>query len=131
MTLVRSQLTRNIDVMFPDIKDEIITSFDDVLNLSGNGEERSEARMPYADSGTRRVEARACIGCHGTGRLQSEQQGVCRSSIMCAFPSVVLSFLTLITLGRHPDWINLNIVHTMDTIKGGIIAGFFPDFIRP
>ena len=131
MTLVRSQLTRNIDIMFPEIRDEILTSFDGVLNLSGHGEDSSGAHLRHADADTRRVEARACIAYHGTGRLQSEQQGVCRSSVMRVFPPVALPFLTWIALGRHPDWIDLNLVYTGDIIKGGIIAGFFPDFMRP
>lgn len=36
--IVRSQLTRNIGVLYPEIRDEIIMAFDDVLDLRGNGE---------------------------------------------------------------------------------------------
>lgn len=38
VAVVRSQLTRNIEVLYPAIRDEIVTSFDDILNLSGNGQ---------------------------------------------------------------------------------------------
>ncbi|KAF8549787.1 cytochrome P450, partial [Imleria badia] len=34
--IVRSQLTRNIGALYPEIRDEIITAFDDVLDLKGN-----------------------------------------------------------------------------------------------
>lgn len=37
--LARSRLARNMDALYPHIRDEIVASFDDVLNLCGNGEE--------------------------------------------------------------------------------------------
>ena len=42
---VRSQLTRNIARLYPEIKDEIVTAFDDVLDLRGNGEEPAFTRV--------------------------------------------------------------------------------------
>jgi hypothetical protein len=36
--IVRSQLTRNLGALCLEIRDEIITAFDDVLDLRGNGE---------------------------------------------------------------------------------------------
>lgn len=36
--IVRSQLTRNIGALYPEIRNEIITAFDDILDLNGNGE---------------------------------------------------------------------------------------------
>ena len=38
ISVMRSQLTRNLSVLYPEIKDEITTAFDDVLDLKGNGE---------------------------------------------------------------------------------------------
>jgi hypothetical protein len=37
VAVVRSQLTRNLQVLYADIRDEIVTSFDDVLDLRGDG----------------------------------------------------------------------------------------------
>ncbi|KAG8219260.1 cytochrome P450 [Butyriboletus roseoflavus] len=34
--IVRAQLTRNIEALYPEIKDEMSTAFDDVLDLRGN-----------------------------------------------------------------------------------------------
>jgi hypothetical protein len=36
--VIRSQLTRNIGKVYPEIRDEVVTSFDEVLDLRGNGE---------------------------------------------------------------------------------------------
>ncbi|KAF8552682.1 cytochrome P450 [Imleria badia] len=36
VAVVRSHLTRNIDVLYPEIRDEIVTSFAEVLDLKGN-----------------------------------------------------------------------------------------------
>lgn len=38
VSILRSQLTRSLGVLYPEIRDEIITTFDDVLDLKGNGE---------------------------------------------------------------------------------------------
>ena len=38
LRIVRVQLTRNIGALYPEIRDEITTALDDVLDLRGNGE---------------------------------------------------------------------------------------------
>jgi hypothetical protein len=38
IAVVRSQLTRNIGKMYPEIRDEVVTAFDEVLDLRGYGE---------------------------------------------------------------------------------------------
>jgi hypothetical protein len=35
--MIRSQLTRNLETLCPEIKDEIVTSFEDVLDLKCDG----------------------------------------------------------------------------------------------
>ena len=39
IVVVRSQLTRNIARLYPEIRDEIVTAFDEVLDLRGHGED--------------------------------------------------------------------------------------------
>ena len=39
VAVVRSHLTRNLEVLYSEIRDEIITSFAEVLDLRGNGGE--------------------------------------------------------------------------------------------
>jgi len=39
VTMIRSQLTRNIEALYPEIRDEIIASFRDVLDLRQDGKE--------------------------------------------------------------------------------------------
>ena len=36
-----------------------------------------------------------------------------------------------ISLGRNPDWIDLNIKYTYDIGKAGVFLGLFPKILRP
>ena len=38
ITVMRSQLTRNIDVLYPELRDEVVTAFDDILDLKDDGD---------------------------------------------------------------------------------------------
>jgi hypothetical protein len=38
IAVIRSQLTRNIGKVYPEIRDEVVTSFDEILDLRGYGE---------------------------------------------------------------------------------------------
>ena len=44
---------------------------------------------------------------------------------------VTYHFLIPTTPGRDPDWIDLNIQYTIDVVGAGVIAGLFPEFLRP
>ena len=64
---------------------------------------------------------------------------VCRSSNrvfvglpLCMFTTRRLFslYLSLITLGRNPDWIDLNITGAFDMVAGGTIISVFPKFMR-
>ena len=35
---IRNQLTRNLATLYPEIRDEIVTAFDELLDLTGKGE---------------------------------------------------------------------------------------------
>jgi hypothetical protein len=48
IAVVRLHLTRNIEVLYPEVRDEIVTSFAEVLDLTGNGEEFSLRSVFYA-----------------------------------------------------------------------------------
>ena len=45
-------------------------------------------------------------------------------------PLLFPSFLSPITLGRDPDWMDLNIRYALDLPKSGIMIGLFPKFMR-
>ena len=73
IAVVRSQLTRNIGKMYPEIRDEVVTAFDEVLDLRGYGGESVFARVSLAlISRTLRVEECISIKCHPKGRLQDK-----------------------------------------------------------
>ena len=87
IAVVRAQLTRNIGKMHPEIRDEVITAFDEVLDLRGYGEVSYFATVFLAlISGTLRVEECISIRCHPKGRLQDKQQSVRRPPIVYVFP---------------------------------------------
>ena len=130
--VVRLHLTRNIEVLYPEIRDEIATSFAEVLDLTGNGEESRLTSVYYMltwnHSEWKSIPA-----------LDVIQRVVCRTTnrVFVGLPLCMLSayflfpwFLSSIALGRNPDWIDLNIRYTVNVIKGGIITGLFPRFMR-
>ncbi|KAH0837765.1 hypothetical protein J3R83DRAFT_5943 [Lanmaoa asiatica] len=45
ITVIRSQLTRNIGVLYPELRDEIITAFHEILNLKGDGDTFSVTKI--------------------------------------------------------------------------------------
>ena len=45
ISVVRSQLTRNIGTLYPQIRDEIVTSFDEVLDLKENGGKSASTKI--------------------------------------------------------------------------------------
>ena len=90
IVVVRSQLTRNIGRMYPEIRDEVVTAFDQVLDLRGYGEVSFFATVLLSlISGTLRVEEYISIRCHPKGRLQDKQQSVRRPPIVYVFPPKV------------------------------------------
>ncbi|KAF9235149.1 cytochrome P450 [Melanogaster broomeanus] len=95
--IVRSQLTRNLGTLYPDIRDEVVTTFEETLDLKGN-EWKS---VPALDT-VRKV--------------------VCRTSnrVFVGLP-----------LCRNPDWVNLNVLFTVDLVKAGLIIGLFPRILAP
>ena len=72
--------------------------------------------------------------------LSTIEKVICRTSNrvfvglpLCTLPARFFfprSLITAIVQGRDPDWIDLNIRCTMDAIKGGIVIGLFPKFVR-
>ena len=83
LPIVRTQLTRNIGALYPEIIDEINTALDDVLDLSGNGERLALICVCYSRmSGTFRMEDCPGVQHHAKGSLQNDQQNICRTSIV-------------------------------------------------
>ena len=77
--VVRSQLTRNIGKIYSEIRDEVVTAFDQALDLRGYGRESVFTRISLSlISETLRVEECIGIKCHPNGRLQDKQQSVRR-----------------------------------------------------
>ena len=86
IAVIRTQLTRNIGKLYPEIRDEVVTAFDEVLDLRRYGGESIFTTVSLAlISGTLRVEGCISIKCHPKGRLQDKQQTVRRPPIVYVF----------------------------------------------
>ncbi|KAF9244079.1 cytochrome P450 [Melanogaster broomeanus] len=103
--IIRSQLTRSLGVLYPDIRDEVVTAFEEILDLEGNGDQE------FISAEWKSVVALGTI-----------EKVVCRTSNR--------TFVGL-PLCRNPDWIDLNVRFTVDAVKEGIIMGLFPTFMVP
>ena len=81
--IIRSQLTRNIGVLYPEVRSEMAMAFDDVFDLRGIGKHLVLICVRYSlMHGTTRMEEYSSAQQHAKGDLQNEQQSVCRPSIM-------------------------------------------------
>lgn len=69
--VIRSQLTRNIGMLYSEIRDEIVTAFDEILGLKDDGECLPTEGLTYIDL-KYRVEGCTSIKCHTKGRLQDQ-----------------------------------------------------------
>ena len=132
LAVLRLHLTRNLEALYPEIRDEIVTSFAEVLDLTENGEQFRLTSF-YHSLIWKYLEWKSVPA------LGVIQKIVCRATNrafvglpLCMHPVHLLSpsFLSSTTLGRNPDWIDLNIRYTLDLLKSGVIIGLFPKFMR-
>ena len=133
IAVVRLHLTRNIEVLYPEIRDEIVTSFAEVLDLTESGEESRltsvHCTLIWKHSEWKSVPALGVIKkivCRTTNRAFVGLP-LCMLPVHLLFPS----FLSSITLGRNSDWIDLNTRYTLDLVKSGVIIALFPKSVRP
>ena len=129
--VARTQLTRNAGTLYPELRNEITTAFDDIIDLKGNGEPVLVCIL-YS----RTLE---CPGWKSVPALSSMQIIICRASSrlfvglpLCESCGVSLyPLLILATLGRDPDWIDLNIQFTLFVAQGSVIIRLFPKLLKP
>ncbi|KIK94712.1 hypothetical protein PAXRUDRAFT_11881 [Paxillus rubicundulus Ve08.2h10] len=111
VAIIRCQLTRNLGNFYPDLRDEIVTAFEETLDLPGNGEPyfvviTVRHRLMYEGH---RMEERSRIPNRPEGHMQGDSSSA----------------------GRNPDWIDLAMGFTLDVIKGGVMIGLFPKVLAP
>ena len=132
---IRTHLTRDIAKLYPETRDEIVTAFDELLDLTGEGGVfDSIINWHVLISRNLRVEECTSSASHTKGRLPDKQQNICWPSVVFVFHvslPVTLCVTRFISLGRDPDWIDLNIQYTFVIGKAGVLLGLFPEFLRP
>ncbi|KAF8123587.1 cytochrome P450 [Boletus edulis] len=113
--VLRSHLTRNLEVLYPEIRDEIVSSFADVLDLRGNGEKSDFTNVCYLVL-IREPSEWKCVPA-----ISIIEKVICRTNnrIFVGYP-----------LCRNPDWIDLNIRCTFDVFKSGLLIARLPRFMR-
>ncbi|KAL5522639.1 hypothetical protein ACEPAG_8657 [Sanghuangporus baumii] len=100
ISMVRSQLTRNLSVLYADIYDEVSQAFED--NITGKQEGN---RLDWVSLNAQ----------------DTVMQVVARTSnrVFVGLP-----------LCRNKDWIELNIRYTIDVVKGAMMINMVPDFLK-
>ena len=129
--VTRSQLTRNVGTLYPELRNEITTAFDDIIDLKGNGEpvpihilfiwtmERPEWKSVPALGSMQIIISRV------TNRLFVGLP-LCESCSLSSY-----SLLILVILGRDPDWIDLTIQFTLLAAQGSTVIRPFPKLLKP
>ncbi|KAJ6483217.1 cytochrome P450 [Mycena sanguinolenta] len=102
---VRTSLTRNLHTLFPEVRDEIVCAFDDVLQLQGSGTE-----------------------IHSSSDWKPLQVF---STMMDVVARVSNRLFVGLPLCRDKAYLENNVQHTMDVISSGMIISLFPEFLRP
>jgi hypothetical protein len=91
--VIRTTLNRNLGVCFPDIQDEIVHAFDDILALKGNGRLRVFAAMdissysPTEWKSIPAMDAMLRIVCRASNRLFV---GLPLCEVICGYTTVLL-----------------------------------------
>ncbi|OBZ73434.1 Ent-kaurene oxidase [Grifola frondosa] len=134
--VVRSQLTRNLAEIFPEVHDEIIASFTDAIPLTGDGMSISLFMNMYVSK-----YHSLCSEWTAVPALDTIMQVICRTTnrIFVGLPSVCTHAFSLIEVlvitgdfsGRNPDYSALNVQFTIDVAKGAMIIKLFPNILRP
>ncbi|KAH7906708.1 cytochrome P450 [Hygrophoropsis aurantiaca] len=121
--IIRSQLTRNLTALYPEIRDEIVVAFEETLQLN----DHEWTTVPALDTAMKVI-------CRTSNRLFVGLP-LCMYS---SSPPLPLRFTAKFRLppfrssaGRNADWMDLNIEFTVDVLKGGIIINMFPEFLAP
>lgn len=72
--VVRLQLTRNLGPLYSEMRDEVVTAFDQVLDLRGNGEQQVTTALVHI------TDAREDAEWKSVPALNAMQQIICRTS---------------------------------------------------
>ena len=113
--MIRTVLSKKLAACFPDIHDEIVQSFEDVLALEDNGEWKAVPAMTTM----------LPIVCRTSNRLFV---GLCRLvDDVCVFDRLI----PITTAGRDSDYLELSMQFTVDVMKAAMAINAVPRFLRP
>jgi hypothetical protein len=136
VSVVRSQLTRNIATVFPDMHDELVAAFADVLPVNDDDSKCSMCSALLHKVSLTFVPAKA--GCRSKPRRRCSRSSagpatVFSSAFHFACPSSWLCdpSLCLTCLGRVPDWIQQCTQFAIDVMRDAQILRLFPTSIKP
>jgi hypothetical protein len=134
--VIRSTLNRNFAACYPDIHDEVVQSFSDVLALDGSGEPRAFHLSSHI-SLTIKTDWKAVPAMNTMLRI------VCRVSNrlfvglpLCTFDHYRLvdylrSLANDLPTGRDPDYLDMSMTFTVDVMKTATIVNLVPQVLQP
>lgn len=130
-SVIRHKLTRNLETVHPDIRDEIVTAFDQGLDLNGNGEESPWSRFVLFWSAQwsewKSVPAHGIVSRIIYRMMNRILVGLPFCMFSFALPS---SFAWHFALGRDREWIDLNMQCDAEIANASVMIAMFPKFLR-
>lgn len=112
--LVRSNLTRNLGVLFPEVREELIMAFNKSIPPSEDW-----VSVPL-------LETLRTIVSQTSNRIFVGAPA-CESRNLSSLPFILIEIAT----GRDPDYVQLNIDFTVHAVTASIILNLVPKFLHP
>ena len=135
IAVIRTSLNRNLAACYPNIQDEVVQSFKDVLSLDGDGEPRTiRLHRPLT------CLCDICTEWKAVPAMKTVLRIVCTVSnrFFVGLPLCTSQAGThdkmadgYMCTGRDPDYLDMSMTFTVDVMKTAIVVNLTPKFLQP
>jgi hypothetical protein len=130
---IRGSLTRNLVRCFPQVRDEIVNAFDEVLALKDNGAWIADFHYNTTAIIIRNAEWKL------VGVVPTTMQVVARTSNRLFVGLPLCAWMTVLSStphwkscsGRVQEYLDLNVTYTISIFARGQLIALFPEFLKP